>query len=168
VSERLATAAALAGPAVVARLPDLDWLADDAVDGAYVVLVLEHLEEIERLFLECARVVRPGGRLAVVANHPLMTAPGSAPVFDPEDGEILWRWGDYLGAGTTAEPAGSGRVTFHHRSMAALLGTAAAAGWCLGRVVEEGVGDAQAVRDPLLALQRNIPRLLGLRWSIVS
>jgi len=163
ISSNLARRASVEGPAVVAELPDLDWLQDDSVDGAYAVLVLEHLDELAPLFAACARVVRRGGTLAAVLNHPAMTAPGSAPVFDPDDGEILWRWGDYFGEGFTSEPADGGEVTFHHRSLESLLYAAAGAGWSLARLVERGVGDGQAGRDPLLALQRSIPRLLGIR-----
>ncbi|MCB2224248.1 MAG: class I SAM-dependent methyltransferase [Actinobacteria bacterium] len=164
VSPRLAAAAGRAGPAVVGRLPDLDWLTDDAVDGALAVLVLEHLPDLAPLFAAAARVVRPCGTLAVVLNHPLLTSPGSAPVVDPDDGEVLWRWGRYLEEGSTAEPAGAGSVEFLHRPLGALLTLAAGMGWRLEAAVERGVGDAQAGRDPLLAMQRDIPRLLGVRW----
>jgi len=166
ISGGLASRASEDGAVVVARLPDLDWLQDGAVDGAFAVLVLEHLDEVEPLFGACARVVRGGGGLVSVLNHPAMTAPGSAPVFDPNDREILWRWGDYFGSGSTCEPAGRGQVTFHHRSVELLLNGAARAGWSLVRMIEQGVGDAQAERDPLLALQHNIPRLLGVRWEL--
>lgn len=165
VSSALAALAGGEGSAVVARLPDLGWLQDDAVDGALAILVLEHLEGLGRLFGECARVVRPGGRLVAVLNHPVMTAPGSAPVFDPDDDEIVWRWGDYFGSGVTTEPAGEGEVEFHHRSLGALLDAAAAGGWTMVRLVEQGVGEGQASRDPLLARQQNIPRLLGVAWQ---
>ncbi len=161
----LARRAGEGGPVVVTRLPDLAWLRDGAVDGACAVLVLEHLDEVAPLFEACARVVGPGGGLAAVLNHPVMTAAGSAPVFDSEDGEILWRWGDYFGSGATSEPAAGGEVVFHHRSLAALANAAARAGWALVRMVEEGVGGAQAGRDPLLAMQRTIPRILGMRWE---
>jgi SAM-dependent methyltransferase len=160
----LAARAAGAGPVVVSRLPDLSWAADGAFDGAYAVLVLEHLVDLEGMLEAAARVVRPDGVLAVVANHPAYTAPGSAPVMDPTDGEILWRWGPYLDEGASDVPAGEGAVTFHHRPMGRLLTAAAAAGWCLDRLVEEGVGEAQAATDPLLAAQRHIPRLLAARW----
>ncbi len=50
--------------------------------------------------------------------------------------------------------------------MAVLLNEAAMAGWSLERMVERGAGDGQAMRDPLLALQREVPRLLGVRWSL--
>ena len=94
------------------------------------------------------RAVRPGGVLALVANHPAYTAPGSGPLVDPDDGEVLWRWGPYMEEGTTEEPAGEGTVVFHHRSLARLLSAAAAAGWCLDRLVEHGVGERRAAEDP--------------------
>lgn len=163
-SPALAKRAAAAGPVVVGRLPDLSWVADGSLDGAYAVLVVEHLAGFGDLLRAAARAVRPGGMLAVVANHPAYTAPGSAPVLDPEDGEILWRWGPYLEEGSSGVPAGRGSVTFHHRPLGHLLSAAADAGWCLERLVEHGVGEAQAASDPLLSAQRHIPRLLAARW----
>lgn len=156
---------AASGPRVVARLPDLSWLATDALDGAYVVLVLEHLERPQALFEAAADVVRPGGRLVAVLNHPVVTAPGSGPFIDPDDGEVLWRWGPYLEEGTSDEPAGDGTVRFHHRPIGALLTAAGGAGWALEALVERGVGPVRADEDPLLALQAGIPRLAGLRWA---
>lgn len=164
VSRDLSRRAAARGPAVVGRLPDLGWLRDGSVDGGFAVLALEHLGDLGRVMTETARVVRPGGRLAVVANHPVFTAVGSAPVLDPADGETLWRWGDYFGEGSTTEPAGSGRVVFHHRSMQDWLNAAATAGWSLQRLVERPAGRRQVERDPLLAGQESIPRLLGAAW----
>jgi SAM-dependent methyltransferase len=156
--------AAAAGPVVQARLPGLAWLDDARLDGAYAVLVLEHLQDHRRLLAEAARVVKPGGVLAVIANHPAFTAPGAGPLIDPADGEVTWRWGTYLDPGTSVEPAGSFNLTMHHRPLGELLTAAAAAGWSLGRMEERGPGPAAAGRDPLLAVQRHIPRLVGLRF----
>ncbi|OFW55044.1 MAG: hypothetical protein A2V75_02870 [Actinobacteria bacterium RBG_16_70_17] len=164
LSERLARRAAAAGPVAVCRLPDLSWVRAGSLDGACAVLVLEHLEEPEPLFAEAARIVRPGGVLALVSNHPAYTAPGSGPLVDPEDGEVLWRWGPYMEEGSSEEPAGEGSVVFHHRSLGVLLTAAASAGWCLERLVEHGVGEERAAEDSLLAAQRQIPRLLAVRW----
>jgi SAM-dependent methyltransferase len=164
LSESLARRAARAGPVAVCRLPDLSWVRTGCLDGACAVLVLEHLERAETLFTEAARIVRPGGVLALVANHPAYTAPGSGPLVDPEDGEVLWRWGPYLEEGSSEEPAGDGAVVFHHRPLGALLTAAASAGWRLERLVEHGVGDRRAAEDSLLAAQRQIPRLLAVRW----
>lgn len=154
-----------AGLRVRGRLPDLGWARDGVFEGAFAVLVIEHLPSVDRLFAEVRRVVRPGGILAAVLNHPAFTAPGAGPFVDPEDGETLWRWGAYFASGTTEEPAGETTVTFHHRPLGALLTAAGAAGWSLQRLVEAPVGPAAASRDPLLAAQRHVPRLLGVRWE---
>jgi len=164
-SASLARLASAAAPTVMARLPDLSWLGAAAVAGAYAVLVLEHLPDLAPLWAGCARAVRPGGALVAVLNHPVMTSPGSAPVFDPQDGEILWRWGEYLSPGSTTERAGSGTVVFHHRPLGLLMEEAAEAGWALQRMVERPAGAVQSSRDPLLEGQRQVPRLLGLRWE---
>ena len=144
-------------------LPRLDCIRGSSFDAAVVSLVLEHIPDHTTLLRETARVVRPGGVLALVINHPVFTAPGSAPIYDT-DGEMLWRPGEYFGNGYTDEPAGNSTVRFHHRSMADLLNAAAAAGWSLDHMVEIGVTDDQIRRNPELADQRHIPRLLGCRW----
>ena len=164
LSERLARRARRTGPVAVCRLPDLSWVRSGSLDGALAVLVMEHLVDAGGLFAAAAAAVRPGGVLAMVANHPAYTAPGSGPLVDPEDGEVLWRWGPYMEEGSSEEPAGERTVTFHHRSLGHLLTSAAAAGWCLESLVEHGVGERRAAEDPLLAAQRQIPRLLAVRW----
>ena len=166
LSEDLARSAAARVPTVVGRLPELRWLGDDTVAGAVAVLVLEHLDGLDTLLTELARVVRPGGFLATVLNHPVFTAPGSGPVIDPDDGEALWRTGSYLETGHTDEPAGDHRVRFHHRPFGSLLSGAATAGWSLQRLVETGVGAERAAADPLLGVQANVPRLAAIRWSL--
>jgi SAM-dependent methyltransferase len=165
LSERLARRAAAAGPVAICRLPDLDWVRPGSLDGALAVLVLEHLADAATVLRGARRAVRTGGTLAVVANHPAYTAPGSGPLVDAGDGEVLWRWGPYMELGASEEPAGSGSVTFYHRPLGMLLSTAAEAGWRLERMVEHGVGERRVAEDPLLAAQRQIPRLLAARWT---
>jgi ubiquinone/menaquinone biosynthesis C-methylase UbiE len=114
---------------IVAQLPEIP-VRNASVDGAYAVLVVEHLADHRGFFSETARVVRSGGVLAVVANHPIWTAPDSSPITDT-DGETLWRPGEYFSNGTTEVTAGEGIVTFHHRNMSVLLNAAADAGWSL-------------------------------------
>ncbi len=167
VNPRLLARARTAGPVVLAHLPQLGWLRPGSVDGAFAVLVIEHLADIGSLLAAVRQVVRPGGTLAVIANHPAFTPPGAGPFVDPEDGEVLWRWGQYLRLGSSQEPAGDGTVTFHHRPLGTLLTAAAEAGWSLEWLTERGVGDEAAARDPLLARQRMIPRLLAARWRAV-
>jgi hypothetical protein len=80
------------------------------------------------------------------------------------DGEVLWRWGSYLVDGSSVQPAGDGRVVFHHRSMARLLSAAAASGWALQELEEAALGPAAIVREPGYAGQEGIPRFLAVRW----
>lgn len=142
------------GPVVVSKLPVVP-VRTGSLFGAYAVLVLDHLEDHEAFFEETARVVRPGGFLAVVSNHPMWTSPGSTPILD-SDGEILWRPGHYFERGLSVEPADGGEVLFFHRSFSDLLNAAAAAGWRLMKTIEK--------RSHLADMDPGIPRLLGLAW----
>ena len=128
---------------------------DNTFDGAFSVLVLEHLQEQAAFFSEAARLVKPGGVLAVVSNHPIWTAPGSTPIEDT-DGEVLWRSGEYFSDGTTEVEVVGGTGPFHHRSIAALLNAAADAGWALEEMIERPHHE--------LDVQSGIPRLLACRW----
>ena len=160
-STDLVSAAARRGSAVVADVGCLPF-ATGAWIAAYAVLVLEHVADPVPLFAETARIVAPGGILAIVVNHPVYTAPGAGPFVDPADGEVLWRWGAYLQRGAAAEPAGGDSIVFHHRPLGDLLTTAASAGWQLERLVEHSLDPAG---DALLAAQTDVPRLLGARWK---
>jgi SAM-dependent methyltransferase len=169
LNPHLLARAATTGSVVRGRLPDLGWAQAGAFDGGYAVLVLEHLDDIRRFFAEARRVIRPGGTFVVIANHPAFTAPGAGAVFDSSDGSVYWEWGPYFEESAAPQPAGDGpagsrTIVFHHRPLGVLLDEAAAAGWSLERFVELGVGEGTAGRDSLLALQRHIPRLLGVRW----
>ena len=164
INIELARIAGRAHPVFLNHLPDMACVRDAAVDGAYVVLALEHIEDSRRFFAETARVTRPGGSLTVVINHPVYTAPHSGPVLDPTDGELFWRFGSYLSAGRTRDPAGDRTVEFIHRPVGALLTEAAAAGWILEEMREQGVGSGAATRDPILAKHRDIPHLMAIRW----
>ena len=163
LSSELLETARLYGPVVRGVLPSLAYIRDGAFDAALVSLVLEHLEDEATFLAELGRVVRPGGRLALVINHPIFTAPESAPIQEPD--EVLWRPGRYFERGYTDEKAGEGVIRFHHRTIAELLNAASQGGWDLQRMVEMGATAAQVERHPALGQQRHIPRLLGVAWQ---
>jgi SAM-dependent methyltransferase len=164
VNRSLAAIAIERIPAAVGRLPDMAFVRSAAVNGAYVVLAFEHIHDMEALFDEAFRVVRSGGTFTIVLNHPVYTAPNSGPILDPTDGELFWRFGDYLSPGSTCEPAGDGDVEFVHRPVGMVLTAAADSGWMLEVVREQGVGTAAAARDSLLAKHHEIPHLMAVRW----
>ncbi len=167
LSRELLGVARAAGPVVRCRLPDLRWLRDGVVDVGYSVYVLDLLGDAAGFFAETARVVRPGGALVVIVNHPAYTPHEAGPIVDV-DGEVLWRWGTYLEPQTSVQPAGDATVTFHHRPLGALLTMAAAGGWSLVEMREEGLGAAAIAREPGYRGQEGIPRVLGLRWRRLS
>lgn len=158
LNSQLARLAARNALTMIGELPDLGFIREGSYDGAYCVLVLEHIEDHGGLFHNVARTVRTGGKFAVVLNHPIWTAPGSTPVTD-QDGETLWRPGAYFTSGTVDEPAGEQRVVFHHRTMAELLNGAAGAGWALEEMIEAPHHDDLT--------QPGIPRLLACRWQLL-
>lgn len=163
LSMALLERALASAPVVQAKLPSIGWLSDDSAGRAFSVYLLDLIPDEAAFFAEAARVVRPGGHLVVVINHPVFTAPGSAPFLD-EDGKTFWRWGTYLQPGSSTEPAGEGTVEFFHRPMADILTAAASAGWSLERLVERGLSEQTIARIPGYIGQEHVPRLAGFRW----
>ena len=156
--------AAHAGPVVRAQLPDVSWARRDSFDRAICVGVLDLIEDERALFANVARIVKPGGHLVVVVNHPVATAPGSEPLVDP-NGEVLWRWGSYLERGDFGQRIDEQVVMLRHRPLGVLLTSAAAAGWRLDSMVERGPSRATLARHPAYRGQEQIPTLIGLRWT---
>jgi SAM-dependent methyltransferase len=171
----LAARASVTAPVVRARLPALDWLAGDVLGGAYAVLMIEHIEDLAALFGATHRAVRSGGVMVVVANHPVFTAEGAAPITgfaDSEaapstgfaDGEVLWRWGSYFSSHPVPTDIGGPTVTFHHRQLGELLTVAADAGWVLETMIERPLSRDTLARMPGYEGQEGFPRLAGFRW----
>lgn len=150
-------------PVAVCELPDLNWLRDGTVGAAFSVFVLDLIEDEHAFFTEAARVVRTGGQLVVIINHPIFTAPNSGPFMDP-DLDVFWRWGAYLDHGASDVPAGSQTVTMFHRPVGDLLTAAADSGWRLEEAIESPLGAAAIEREPSYRGQEGIPRFLGMRW----
>ena len=163
VSSDLLSLARAAGPVVRAELPDLSWLRPGSIDLAYLVLVLEHLPDLD-VFAAAARAVRRDGSLVLVMNHPAFTADGAGPILDPADGEVLWRWGSYFEPATCPMATTGAEVTFYHRPLADVLNVAAAAGWMLDELIETGFSRAALATEPGYVGQEQMPRLLGARW----
>lgn len=164
LSEALLRRAVESVPVVRARLPGMSWLRDETVAGAFSIYLLDLIPAEDSFFVETARVVRSGGFLVVIMNHPAYTAPGASPLLDV-GGEVLWRWGSYFSRGSSTEPAGDGTITFHHRPLSTLVNAAAAAGWSLECMEELPLSEAVTSEHPGYEGQEHIPRLLGMRWQ---
>lgn len=87
-------------------------------DAVVACLVLEHLTELDEAVAEVGRVLRPGGRLLLLMNHPLLQTPGSGWIDDHILGEQYWRIGPYLVEDSTVEEVDKGVfVPFVHRPL---------------------------------------------------
>ncbi len=95
-------------------------VSDRSVDLVVVCLVLEHVDELDVTLAELARVLRPGGRLLLFLNHPLLQTPGSGLIVDHmiEPPETYWRIGPYLPEDSSLEEVHKGVfIRFVHRPM---------------------------------------------------
>ena len=62
----------------------LSFLLKDSVDQIVIVLALQNIENVDGVLKECARVLKPSGKLFVVLNHPAFRIPKSSE----------WGWDD--------------------------------------------------------------------------
>lgn len=76
---------------------DLSFLPDGSVDKAVIVLAIQNIENVQGVFKECGRVLRPGGKLFLVMNHPVFRIPkASSWGWDAERGIQYRRVDRYL------------------------------------------------------------------------
>lgn len=83
-------------------------IADASVDVALFCLSLEHIADLAVPLTEAARIVRRGGRIAIVEIHPFLSLNGVAAHFDEGDTEVRMptyahQFGDYLRAFASLE-----------------------------------------------------------------
>ncbi len=69
----------------------LDFLADKSIDKISLVLALQNIEKVNETFAECARVLKPGGSLAIVLNHPAFRIPKESHWGFDDKAEIQYR-----------------------------------------------------------------------------
>ena len=66
----------------VAASDKLSFMGDSSADAAIIVLALQNIENLHGTLSECARVLKSGGRLFIVLNHPAFRIPQSS----------SWQW----------------------------------------------------------------------------
>ncbi|KQV69946.1 methyltransferase [Nocardioides sp. Root122] len=114
-------------PLLVADLTAPLPFATGEFDDAVAALVLHYLEDWSGPLAELRRVLRPGGRLVVVVNHPVIR-----PVVYPDEDyfAVTSYTEDYTFDGHTAQ------LTFFHRPLHAMTDAFAAAGFRISTVSE--------------------------------
>lgn len=150
---------------LAAGAEDLGTLDDASFDLAVAVLVLHHVDRLDDALREAARVLRPGGRLAVVVPHPWTDHPGAR--FVAVDGELRrapgaygveGRWHEELDDGATISTVR--HVGWHHRTLATWVRSLAAAGFAVTDLVEPT--GAEPARADGGGPWRSTPRFLSL------
>ncbi len=59
----------------IAQADALTFIKDGTLDKVAIVLALQNIENIHAVAKECARVVKPGGKIYIVLNHPAFRVP---------------------------------------------------------------------------------------------
>lgn len=154
----------VAGDATALPFPDA------SIDAAVVCLLLEHVAELDSALAELSRVLRPGGTLVVVLNHPMVATPGSGWVHDHlvDPPEQYWQLGPYLREGPSVEKVGRGvELTFHHRPLSRYLNAARGVALVLEHMDEPPPPPSFVALTPEIADQESMPRMMVLRFGRV-
>ncbi|MEN9524172.1 MAG: hypothetical protein RL536_241 [Candidatus Parcubacteria bacterium] len=53
----------------------IPFIQNNSVDVVTIILALQNIENIQGVFAECARVLKPGGKVVFVINHPAFRIP---------------------------------------------------------------------------------------------
>ncbi len=61
-----------------------EFIADASIDKIAIVLALQNIERVAPVMSMCARVLKPGGKMYIVVNHPTFRIPGKSD----------WGWDD--------------------------------------------------------------------------
>lgn len=59
----------------VSSADDLSFLSDNSIDKATIILAIQNIENVRGVLKECGRVLKPGGKLFLVLNHPAFRIP---------------------------------------------------------------------------------------------
>jgi SAM-dependent methyltransferase len=152
------------GPTYARGIADALPVADRAVDAVVACLVFEHIDEMDAAVGEVGRVLRPGGRLLLFLNHPLLQTPGSAWVDDRILDEQYWRVGPYLNEDVAMEEVERGvLLPFVHRPLSRYVNALASAGLLVTRMEEPAPPPGFLARAEEYREAATIPRLLFLR-----
>lgn len=140
----------VASPSVTWVVHDLHRplpLSDAEFDLVVSGLVLEHIRELDPLFAEVRRVLKPGGRAVLSTMHPAMFLMGTQARFtDPESGDVIV-------PGSVPHPVG------------AFVMAAVRTGFQLNDVIESAPDEAFAERFPRAKKYVGWPMLLLLTLS---
>jgi ubiquinone/menaquinone biosynthesis C-methylase UbiE len=145
VSEELIAIARKNAPQVsfhVASAEHFEIVSSSSKDKVVIVLAIQNIEHVSRVFAEAARVLRPGGSLHVVMNHPAFRIPKRSFWGYDEKKKVQYRRLDgYLSEASVAidmHPGqeGSAQTISYHRPLQYYFKTLQKAGFLVERLEE--------------------------------
>ena len=145
ISKELIARAKVRAPKIdfyVAPAHNLSFAQDASYDAATIILAIQNIENIADAFAEANRVLKPGGRLILVMNHPAFRIPRRTSWgFDDASGIQYRRIDGYLSAATIPidmHPGKSGSATTlsYHRSLQDFFKALSKAGFFVTRLEE--------------------------------
>jgi SAM-dependent methyltransferase len=141
-----------------ARLP----FTDGAFDLVVAYMCLHDMDRMPDAVREAARVLQPGGRLAVAIPHPVNTA-GDLTSHEPEAGQVIASYLDSGPADWTLDRDGL-QVRFHseHRPLEAYATALAGAGLLIEQLREPRATPALIAQQPSAARWLRLPLFLHL------
>jgi len=109
---------------------------DEAIDLVLSSLVLHYLDDLSEVFVEWARLLRPGGMLVFSTHHPIHQASLLDPGYlQPALIEERWDWLDEM-------------MRYYRRPLRDLTEPLAAAGFVIERICEPTPPEAFRIEDP--------------------
>ncbi len=114
-----------------------------SIDAITIILALQNIENVDAVLAECARTLKPSGRMIIVLNHPAFRVPkGSGWYFN--DGVQYRAVGQYLSESKISidmnpgekDPKKKIKTISFHRSLQFYMKTLAKNGFALARLEE--------------------------------
>ncbi|MFA6601554.1 MAG: class I SAM-dependent methyltransferase [Candidatus Paceibacterota bacterium] len=100
----------------VSPADQLPFLEDGSIDAITIVLALQNIENLPGTLAECARVLKVGGRLLIILNHPAFRVPqNSSWQWDEENSKQYRRIDSYMSDKTLKIDMTPGEVNTHKK-----------------------------------------------------
>lgn len=139
-------------------------MAENSVDLVYSSLALHYLSQLDGLFGNIQRALKPGGRLVFSMEHPIYTCSTQQWLRDAND-ERFWGVNRYQQEGQRVSHWLAEGVIKYHRTLGTTLNALIAAGLTLNQVNEWGPTQAQIDAWPALAEEAERPMLVLIAAS---
>lgn len=118
------------------------FVKNESIDTAVIILAIQNIENVHTVFQECSRVLKPGGTLALVMNHPAFRIPEHAHWGWDEEKKMQYRRvEEYMSESKhriKMHPGGDPRVTTisYHRPLEFYFKALAKVGFLTSRLEE--------------------------------